>query len=205
MYIPPHFKEDDFEAALAIIRSDPFGMLVSVRDGEPFVTHIPFSVERSRPQLVLSAHVARANPHWDLLEGSRVTAIFRGVHGYISPRWYHDPSNEVPTWNYVAIHCSGVAALAAQSEKGEVLTRLVNEMERGAPQPWTVGGMDAERREAMLKNIVAFRIRVERVQAKFKLSQNRSAADFAGTLAGLRASGRPQDLELANAMESRGA
>ena len=201
MYVPPHFKEDDPQAALEVIRAEPFGILVSVVDGEPLVTHVPFSIASISPQLVLSAHVARANPHSRALEGARVTAIFRGPHGYISPRWYTEKYGDVPTWNYVAVHARGTATLAAADAAEAILERLVGEMESGAPHPWSIAGMNRDALAAMKKNIVPFTIAVDELTAKFKLGQNRSEADQEGAIAGLRATGRPGDAALARAME----
>ncbi|MFN2527373.1 MAG: FMN-binding negative transcriptional regulator [Candidatus Baltobacteraceae bacterium] len=201
MYIPAHFLQQDVRAALELIEAQPFGMLLSVADGTPMISHIPFTIARREPELVLTAHVAKANPHWRTLAGAHVTAVFRGAHGYISPRWYADPKRDVPTWNYEVVHCSGTVSIAPDSEKIVVLKQLVDAMEAGTPQPWSVDELDTQYRGGLERGIVALYLRVDQLEAKFKLGQNRAAADHAGALAGLRATAREGDRELADEMD----
>lgn len=201
MYIPAHFLQQDVEAALDLISSEPFGMLVSIANGSPMISHIPFIIMERKPELILAAHVAKANPHWKALDGARATAVFRGVHGYISPRWHTNPERDVPTWNYEVVHCTGTVTIAPESEKETILGRLVDAMETGMPQPWSLGEMDAQYREGLKGGIVAFLLRVEQLESKFKLSQNDAPADREGAVAGLREGGRSSDAALAGEME----
>lgn len=201
MYIPAHFLQQDVEAALKLIASEPFGMLLSTVDGAPMISHIPFVIAQRKPELILAAHVAKANPHWRTLEGSRATAVFRGIHGYISPRWYTDPAHDVPTWNYEVVHCTGTVTIAPESAKETILRQLVDGMEAGLPQPWSVSELDAPFRLRLQSGIVAFWLRVEQLEAKFKLGQNRATADREGAVAGLRETGRSTDAALASEME----
>ncbi len=201
MYTPAHFKHDDLAAAVELIEQNPFAVFITTPGGAPAVTHLPFSVLEAGPPLTLCAHMAKANPQWRHLERAQVLVIFRGVHGYISPRWYTCPQRDVPTWNYTVVHCSGTARIAADEDKHAILDRLAGEMERGADRPWSVSTMEPAYFESLKEGIVAFYVRVEKVEAKFKLSQNRAAADRAGALEGLRATGSPQDALLAAAME----
>ena len=175
---------------------------MSVADGAPFVTHLPLLAQRDGDTIVLTGHLARLNPHARMLDGMRVLAIFNGPHGYISPRWYEKRSADVPTWNYATVHCSGVAQLTTEAGKLDALRRLVHEMEGTLPGAWSVDELSAAARDAMLKNIVAFTVRVDSLTAKFKLGQNRSDADRAGAVAGLRALGDHPSLALADAMEA---
>lgn len=168
------------------------------------ISHIPFTIARRGPEPVLAAHVAKANPHWRTLAGARATAVFRGAHGYISPRWYTNPKRDVPTWNYEVVHCSGTVSIAPDSEKIAVLRQLVEAMEAGAPQPWSVKELDAHYREGLEGGIVALYLQVDQIEAKFKLGQNRAPADLEGAAAGLRTTGRQSDARLADEMEKWG-
>ncbi|MDQ6931095.1 MAG: FMN-binding negative transcriptional regulator [Candidatus Eremiobacteraeota bacterium] len=201
MYTPADFKQEDRAAALEVIEKEPFGTLITTQDGLPAVTHLPFSIVTNADKVVLCAHMAAANPQWRTLSGSRALAIFRGPHGYVSPRWYADPAHDVPTWNYIAVHCTGVARIAPEEDKAPILSRLVSEMESGAAQPWTVASMEQSYFERLKGGIVAFYLDVEKIEAKFKLSQNRAPEDRNGAIDGLRASGDPQDRRLASEME----
>ncbi|GAC1506938.1 MAG: FMN-binding negative transcriptional regulator [Vulcanimicrobiaceae bacterium] len=202
MYTPSAFKQEDLTAARELVERDPFGILVSVTNGTPAVTHLPFTIDEGPLGLVLSAHMAKANPHWRQLEGAVVLVMFRGVHGYISPRWYTDPKHDVPTWNYAVVHCTGTAHIATEDQKARILARLVDRKEAGAPQPWTLATMDKAYFENLKGGIVAFTVTVEKLDAKFKLSQNRGPDDREGAIRGLLAGGDPDDARLAEAMRS---
>jgi transcriptional regulator len=201
MYVPNHYRSEDFEDALEIIRTNPLATVVSVVEGRPYVSYLPLTVETIEPALVLSGHCARANPHWKYFEGSPLLVIFRGVDGYISPRFYQDCSTNVPSWNYVAVHCTGTASIASVDDVDAILEKLVAQMEEGAESPWRVDDLLPEVFTNFKKAIVPFRITVSNVDAKFKLSQRGSDGDVAGLIKGLRESGAEGDGRLADAME----
>ena len=203
MYTPKDFRVTDPDVAFALIRHAPFGMLISVVDGEPAISHLPFSIIRTEPTLHLAMHLAKANPHAQQLDGARVRIAFSGVHGYISPRWYSNPSHDVPTWDYAVVHCSGTAQIASNHEKLAILTQLVTEMESAAEHPWSMQMLDREYRDEHMQHIVAFTIHVESIEAKFKLSQNRTRADRDRVVAGLRESGPYQNNALADAIAEK--
>lgn len=201
MYVPAHYRSQDRQAALDVIGALPLATTISVADGMPFVSYIPFTIRTAEPKLVLAGHCARANPHWKLFEASPVLLIFRGPDGYISPRFTPDCASNVPTWNYVAVHCTGTAQLAPAEETDGILRALVEQMEGTAEGRWRMEDLDAEHLERLKGAIVAFTVTVEDVTAKFKLSQRGSDGDIAGLLARLRASGSQKDALLADAME----
>ncbi|MDQ6933546.1 MAG: FMN-binding negative transcriptional regulator [Candidatus Eremiobacteraeota bacterium] len=200
MYVPAQFRSDDDLAGLRIIREHPFAILISVADGKPITSHLPFIIGQTRPRLVLTAHCARANPHWKHLNDNEAVVIFSGPHGYISARWYSDPTRDVPTWNYAVVRCTGVARLAGKAEAIQALTLLTDQMEHGAAKPWRVAGMDTAYRESLIPAIVPFSIEVAEMTTKLKLSQNRSDVDFKGATSGLLATGREADRLLAEEM-----
>lgn len=201
MYIPKDFRVANPAVATALIRRAPFGTLISVVNGAPLISHVPFSIRNTEPSLQLSTHLARANPHVSHLDGERVRIIFSGAHGYISPRWYSKPTRDVPTWNYSVVHCSGVVRIASDEEKITILAQLVTENESAADNPWSLDSIEREYRDAQLAHIVGFYVHVESIEAKFKLSQNRTTTDRDGAIAGLRIPGFFQNVELADAME----
>ncbi len=201
MYTPAVFKQDGIEEALKVITDEPFGMLVSTHHGEFLTTHLPFSIVQTQPRVVLCAHMAKANSHWRALEGEKALVVFRGVHGYISPRWYTRPSQDVPTWNYIAVHCTGVVRIAAESQKAQILGRLADQMEGASAQPWSVDMLAANYFARQAAGIVGFFVEVSNIESKFKLSQNRKPADRNGAIAAL-AAGDAAQRALAAAMSA---
>jgi transcriptional regulator len=195
MYIPNHFRETDQSTLAELIEANSFGTLITLADGRPFASHVPFLYERAAN--VLHAHVARANPQWQQLGTTReVLAIFQGPHGYISPTWYAEPG--VPTWNYAAVHVYGTAVTVDEpAAVARHVEALAARFEHGSPKPWTPS-YDPKR----LAGIVGLEIRITEIQGKLKLSQNRSAADRAGVIAQLAASGTDNDVALARMMEA---
>jgi transcriptional regulator len=195
MYIPKHFSTTDADTLAALIEANAFGTLVTLGDGKPFASHLPFLYDREAN--VLSAHVARANPQWQQLGATReVLAIFQGAHGYVSPTWYEDPG--VPTWNYAAVHVYGSATAVDDLEAtARHVEALAARFESGSAAPWT-----PSYEKKRLAGIVGIEIRIAEIQGKLKLSQNRSAADRAGVIARLEASGTDNDRELARLMKA---
>jgi transcriptional regulator len=193
MYIPKHFEQTDERTLWDFIDEYAFGTLLTVVDGAPFASHLPFL--RDRDAGLLHCHMARANPQWPALAAAPgVLAIFAGPHGYVSPTWYADPN--LPTWNYAVVHVRGEARVVDDPEHSRRhVEALAEKFERGRPAPW-VPDYDVRR----LAGIVGVEIRVTAIQGKFKLSQNRSAADRAGIVAALTASGTDNDVELARLM-----
>jgi transcriptional regulator len=203
VYVPPAFDVSDREACHALIRRESFGLLVTVgADGAPFATHLPFLLDGGRgPHGTLRGHLARPNPQGqDLASGRRALAVFSGAHAYVSPAWYAvHPS--VPTWNYVAVHASGVPRLVEDPAAVEAfLGELVATHEAGRPAPWRMESLSREYLERMMRGIVAFELPIDRLEGKAKLGQNRGAEDRAGAVAGLRAAGDPWSAAVADLM-----
>jgi transcriptional regulator len=176
LYIPQHFRVDDPAALAAFIEANAFGTLVSSSAAGLHVSHVPFVVEREEGgKMRLLGHVARANAQWEALGGAdHVLAIFQGAHAYVSPSWYEQHPS-VPTWNYAAVHASGRARLMDEAELHELLMRLSSKYEAGRAKPWRMSELPAAYVDSMLKMIVGFELTVERLEGKFKLSQNRPA------------------------------
>jgi transcriptional regulator len=183
VYIPPSFRVDDVAVLHEFVEEYSFAMLVSVRGGVPFVTHLPLLLDREHG--VILGHLARANLHWEAFGGgAESAAIFRGPHAYISPAWY-TAAPAVPTWNYAAVHVYGIPRLLTEDRTWEVVDQTVKKFETTRAAPWQ-HELPEDFRQKMLRGIVAFEMPIARIEGKFKLGQNRSEADQAGMLAHLR-------------------
>lgn len=177
MYIPSSFAGPQGDAARAFLSAHPFATVITDTAGTPQVSHLPLLVDDpDSPQLVLLGHVARANPQAKSLDGARAVAIFNGPHAYISPRWYVSEGNP-PTWNYGAACASGVVSTISDRDGAlDILRRLIATVE---PQEggWTMERLEADLRDKLVQAIVPFRIVVDDLQVKLKMSQNKSDAD----------------------------
>ena len=188
MYLPPQFKAKDPAHVWELVRNYPFASLISNDDdGLPYVTHLPLHLEwqgtsgaasggdNPQGETVLLGHVAKPNPHWRYLQ-ARSTAVvtFMGPHAYMSPRVYPDLVR-VPTWNYLAVHCTVQATLVDEPlAKDRLLKKLIGDHDPAYAPQWI--GLGADYQHKMLAGIVAFELRVSAVQAKLKLNQHRPEA-----------------------------
>lgn len=169
MYIPNYFKIQDESVVFDIMERFSFATVVSQHNSEPFATHLPLLLNRE--EKVLYGHFALANGQWKDAEGQQVLVMFQGPHSYISPSWY-ETTKAVPTWNYVAIHVYG--ELKIMTEKSEVfstLNALVEKYEKPG-SPYHLDVVDSDYIEGLNKGIVPFRIKIAKIEAKAKLSQN---------------------------------
>ena len=194
VYIPQAFMPEERAAIVRLMHDYSFATLLTANGAEPQVTHLPLlHVAGCEPHGTLFGHFARANPHANAaLHGAESIAIFHGPHAYVSPTWYADPAGAVPTWNYAVVHAHGTVQLATDpAETRAIVDALVNRFESLRDAPWKLG-LDPPRLEAMVNGIVGFRMRIKRLEAKFKLSQNRSRDDQARVATGLAADGYPE-------------
>ena len=206
MYIPPDFQVHDPAEALALIRAHPLGMLVHMHAGGLDANHIPWELETLPPEeggTRLIGHVARANPlAQQLRDGDELLVVFRAEHAYISPNWYpskHDTHLLVPTWNYRVVHVHGRVRVHTDQR---FLLRVLGKLSRTQEQrihdvipdpagPWGPKNMPHDALMERLQHIVGLEIAVERLEAKFKLSQNRSDADRLAAAQKVSAAGEP--------------
>lgn len=205
LYTPRHFETDDRAAIARLMHDHPFATLVTPSVPEPRVSHLPLLlVAGCEPHGTLIGHMARANPHWQNAAGVESIAIFHGPHAYVSPGWYADPANAVPTWNYAAVHAQGTLDIIEDAaETRRVLDTLVHRFESHRDAPWAFA-MPERARDALVGAIVAFRMRVRKLTAKFKLSQNRSADDQARVVSALDSEDHPDATSLAAWMRAYG-
>ncbi|MEY4425840.1 MAG: hypothetical protein RL535_138 [Pseudomonadota bacterium] len=206
MYQPPQFKAKEQSHALQIIRAHPFASLISVDDaGLPFVTHLPLHLEvRAEEQgdkMVLLGHCAKPNPHWKYLkERSKAVVTFLGPNAYLSPQVYPDLAR-VPSWNYLAVHCTVQATLIEEPEaKDRLLKKLIGDHEPAYKQQWI--NLGTEFQHKMLAGIVGFDLQVVDLQCKIKINQHRPESHAA--LHETYAAGNDQEQALAAWMKSLG-
>ncbi len=212
MYVPAHFKEDRIDVLHAMMRETAIGTLVTTGDGGFEASHVPMLIDPGPGRFgTLRGHVARANPQWRGGAAGKVPvtaapalAIFLGPNAYITPSWYaakRETGKVVPTWNYLAVQAQGPVTFFEDRERlRDIVTRLTLRHEGSRAEPWAVSDAPADYIEAMLKAIIGFELPIARLDGKWKLGQNRSAADFAGMREGLQAEGEA----LAAAMEEPG-
>jgi transcriptional regulator len=190
MYVPTHFAGDDDAVHELLSRNRAADLVTSGRDGLQ-ATMLPFVYDRERG--VLQGHFARNNDHWREIDGSEALVIVRGPDAYVTPSWYASKAEHgrvVPTWNYVTAHVHGVVTIHDDTRwLSDLVRRLTDDHERRRDQPWSVDDAPEKFIEGQLRAIVGVEVAIARVEAKFKLSQNRPEADVDGVVSGLRADG----------------
>ncbi|MFO1001908.1 MAG: FMN-binding negative transcriptional regulator [Planctomycetaceae bacterium] len=202
MYTPPSFVENDLRTLHDFMDQNSFATLISAGEQEPFASHLPLLIERDRgTQGVLAGHFARANPHWQMANGQRVLVIFHGPHAYISPGWVQSKTM-VPTWNYVAVHAYGVLRIVDHPDcVRDILTRMVSRYESSREQPWTMDLADQGFIEKLTSAIVGFEVEIDRLEGKWKLSQNHPAERREQIVTGLLETERNDELQIARLMK----
>ena len=192
LYLPDAFAPDERAAAARLMHDHPFATLVTPASPEPWLSHVPLLFQPScEPHGTLIGHVARGNPHWRHLAGAESIAVFHGPHAYVSPSWYGEPAATVPTWNYATVHAHGaVDVVDDPAESRRILEALVHRFEAHRDRPWELAMPEASV-ASLVGAIVAFRMRIRRLDAKFKLSQNRTREDRARVIAALEAEAHP--------------
>ena len=203
MYLPKHFEETRPEALHELIRAHPLGMLVTLNAAGLQANSVPFILDADPAggPGILRAHVARANPLWRETRGDvEALVVFQGPQAYISPSWYPSKAEHgkvVPTWNYVTVQGRGTLRAVDDADwLRAFVTRLTTRHEAVQAQPWAVTDAPADYIDTMLRAIVGIEIPLTALTGKWKVSQNRPAADRAGVVAGLNAVGQPQSAKL---------
>jgi len=185
MYPRPAFTETDPQRIADLITANPFGLLVTNSETGMDASHVPFVVEQVADPLILVAHLGRPNPQSALLDGGQALAIFSGPHAYIAPGWYKTQP-AVPTWDFAAVHVHGKLEAVDDYEPAATIVR---ELARDDPMNFDMDLLPEKFRLSMMRGIRAFRLRAERIEAQWKMSQNRSIEDRQGVIAALRAQG----------------
>ena len=204
MYTPQAFAVTDKAEIDDLLRRTPFGSLITHGPTGLFASQLPFMHDAEDG--LLSGHLARANPHRDAAADAEAMIIFQGAHAYVSPNWYPSKAEHgrvVPTWNYETVHVYGRIRWRDDADWLRAnVTALTERFEAGQPKPWAVTDAPAELIQGLIRGIVGVEFRIERIEAKRKLSQNRSEADRQGVIAGLSAGRSDQDRAVARAMQA---
>lgn len=200
MYIPSFNKFDNEREAISFMQRYSFATIVTSVDDVPVATHLPFLVEQRDGRIILSSHFAKANPQAAQILGKSVLVIFTEPHAYISPSNYEKDTN-VPTWNYLAVHAYGKATLLDEQQKtADLLAHTIITFEAGYLQQWN--SLPDDYKQKMMKGIVAFEVIVDDLQAKKKLSQNRSAQERENIINTLSKSSEQPENEIAKYMKA---
>lgn len=208
MYVPAHFEENRPEVLHQLISDQPFGTLVTHGPQGLDANHLPFEIEPAEgTHGTLRAHVARANPVWqEVAAQPEALVIFQGPAAYISPNWYpskHEAHRQVPTFNYIVVHAHGrIVVRDNEAFVRGLVARLTRKMEANEPRPWKMGDAPADYLTQMLGAIVGIEIEVTRLVGKWKLGQNKEAADRRGAADALLANGGDMQEAVAEAMLS---
>lgn len=194
MYNPAAFTVTDPAAQQALMAAHPLATLVVQGAGGLDAHHIPLLFVPDAGQGLLRGHVARANPLWRACEtGIPALAIFQGPEAYVSPSWYPakaETGKVVPTWNYAVVHAHGtLRAIDDPAWLMDFLETLTARHEAGFPKPWQMSDAPRDYIDAMIKSVVGIEISIDRLEGKWKVSQNRSAGDVAGVARRLRERG----------------
>jgi transcriptional regulator len=202
MYVPKLFRNENLAEVRDFLHRYSFGIVVSQVEGRPFAAHIPLELDQNAAgQDVLTGHLSIANPIWKALseyEG-QVLAIFQGPNTYISSTWYNHEN--VPTWNYTAVHVYGKVRLQTADEVYISLKKMVDKYEAITGTGLKVENYSAGFMEKQMKGLVGFEIAIEEIQAAYKLSQNRDEESHANVVKALQASGDPEAQAVAKLME----
>lgn len=198
MYIPSFNKFPDQQEAISFMQRYSFATIVTADNNIPVATHLPFLIELRDDKIVLLSHFAKANPQALDITNKPILVIFTEPHAYISPTNYEKETN-VPTWNYLAVHAYGKATLIPEGEETTaLLAKMISYYEPAYLQQWN--GLPGEYKQKMMKGIVAFEIVVDDLQAKQKLSQNRSALERENIINSLEKSTDTNENEIAKYM-----
>src|SRR5688500_8120161 len=204
MYAPKHFEETRVDVLHDLIRTYPFGALVTLTPGGLDANHIPFEVDPTPgPFGTLRGHVARANPVWrDVTPDAAALVIFQGADGYVSPSWYPteaETGKVVPTWNYAVVHAHGVPRfIDDRAWLRAFVEQLTSRHEAGRREPWRITDAPADFIDKQVGAIIGVEMPITRLTGKGKVSQNRPAPDRDGVVDGLLREGGPSGAAMAD-------
>ena len=172
MYIPEQYKNENLSEVRNFIKENSFGILVSQVDGKPWATHIPLELDTDdNGNDILVSHIAKANPQWkQFTETKEVLCIFNGPHAYVSSSWYQE--EEVPTWNYIAVHVYGTLKIIDEQAVIASMHKLVDKYEKNSECPVSINNLSPKTMR-QVKGVVGFQIHITDIQAAKKLSQGR--------------------------------
>lgn len=201
MYAPKFFRERSLDRMIALVETNPFGLITTVQGGQIEATHLPMLIERMSvrdgTRLRLLSHFARSNRQGRALsEGDEVLCIFQGPHGYITPEWYRD-EEDVPTYNYSAVHIRGrYGVIQEPGQVRNILEKTTHFFESDKADPWSMDDIDRQLVESLTQGVRCFAVDVTAIEGASKHSQDKTEDDRAAVLDGLEHRGRKDDLAL---------
>ncbi len=199
MYIPNDNLSEDKAEILAFMKQFSFATIISAKDNIPTATHLPFIVTENDGELILTSHFAKANQQWTEITENQILVIFSEPHAYISPKHY-EKELSVPTWNYISVHAYGKAEIITEVEKSfGVLEKMIDTYEIDYKTQWN--GLPMDYKMKMLNGIVAFEITVTDLQAKWKLSQNKTEGERKKIIKTLSESKESSEKQIATFMQ----
>lgn len=202
MYSPKYYKVTDFDEIREFIHNNSFGTIVTTKQGKPIATHLPLELHKQGDVYYITGHFAYANPQWRTLEDNHenVLVMYQGPHAYISSSWYK--SENVPTWNYQSVHIYGIASIMSEQELEEDLKLLLQKYEQHRNNPALWENLSSKTKN-QIKGIVGFKIKIQEVQAVYKLSQNRNEDDYQNIIDKLYEEKDLNSQQLAEVMKNR--
>jgi transcriptional regulator len=203
MYIPKINRNTNIAEVRRFLKDNSFAILVSQHEGRFWATHLPLELDTdSMGADVLNGHLSRANPQWkEFIDNSEVLAIFNGPNAYISSSWYNHEN--VPTWNYIAVHVYGKVRIVEGPELLDLLKKQVDKHEKDSVHPVSVERMSKEFVESEMKGIVGLQIKIDEIQPAYKLSQNRDLPNKENIIKELEKRGEVHSIQIAEEMKKR--
>lgn len=201
MYIPPLYHFENSDEITAFLQRNSFGILVNQTDGALWATHIPLELDtKDDGTSILFGHISKENPQWKgFSSDASVLAIFTGPHSYISSSWYE--KENVPTWNYIAVHIYGKVKIIEGAAVIDSLRKLTDKYEKSSENPVRVDAL-SEKTMRQVHGIIAFEIEIERIEAVRKMSQNRNEKDFQNIISALEKTGQQDAAAVARCMKN---
>ena len=200
MYTPEIYKNENQEEIKKFLQENSFGILINQTNGKLWATHIPLELDTNENgATILSGHISKENPQWNgFIDNDQVLAVFSGPHSYISSSWY-DHEN-VPTWNYIAVHVYGKIKIIEGEAAIEVLKKQVDKYEQKSENPVRIEDL-SQKIMLQSRGIVAFEIEITEIQATRKMSQNRDEKNYQNIISELEKANTNQSVAVANEMK----
>ncbi|MCK0134654.1 FMN-binding negative transcriptional regulator [Arenibacter sp. S6351L] len=201
MYTPSHYRNENLDEVREFLKHNSFGILINQTNGRPWATHIPLELDTNAGgEDVLVGHISKANPQWkSFVDNEEVLTIFNGPHSYISSSWYKE--EEVPTWNYIAVHVYGKIQILNDEAVLDSLHKLVDKYEKASTNPISIHNL-SHKTMKQIKGIVGFQIIISDIQATYKLSQTRPE-DHPKIIEELQKTNNPGSHDIANMIKQK--
>lgn len=201
MYIPKYYEMKDYENIKDFITANNFATIVTNHGSTPTASHLPLNIKEREDSLYLSGHFAKANKQWQTIDGNdKILIIFSGAHGYISSTWYE--TEDVPTWDYQSVHAYGTGQLLNEEQLKKELSMLLNRYESNHLNGATWENL-SEKTKQQIKGIIGFKVKVDKLEAAYKLSQNRSQNDKENIMKELKQTGKSLNSLLADVIKDQ--